>query len=336
LRFGNCDFGWGGCPDVDGGQKRSGNANCPWLFSRSHFENPRYLARFTIQTTFSMKKTLTLCLLPALLPFALFAQSSNKKTGASVHASTTFNYYSALKPYEFARTYYTQDEDLILKFQTPNSGIFTIKEGDSILVQRELSSNMPSQLFGVGASLQVKQAHGLFHEISLTKLALSKSSSLIEYIAFDSSGDELVYPTRGYDERMFSFALRYEFGKYFGNNKDAKLRFGISGGIEPSYYRYKRTPRTSQEFPLEANILTIDLALIPTISASISKKLSLDFKFIPNFLTADFGTMKELNPSLPRRQQGGMRNYESPEITWAFSVLLRYTVKEAKKKRGKE
>lgn len=282
-----------------------------------------------------MKKTLTLCILSALLPFAILAQSSKRKTGASVHASTTFNYYSKLKPYEFVSQYFTQDKDLVLKYNTATTGIFTIKEGDSVLVERKSASSMTSQLVGIGASVQVKQANGLFHEISLTKLALSKSSGLVTYTSLETLEEQIIY-AKGYDENMFSFGLRYELGKYFGNNKNAKLRFGISGGVEPSYYRYKRTPKTSQEFPLETNLLTIDLALIPTISASISKKLSLDFKLIPNFLTADFGTMKELNPSLPRRQQGGMRNYESPEITWAFSVLLRYTVKEAKKKRGED
>ncbi len=285
-----------------------------------------------------MKKTLILCLLSALLPFALFAQSSKKKTGASVHASTTFNYYSKLKPYEFTMQYFTKDKNLILNYSTATSGTFVIEEDDSLRVVREVSSSMPSHLIGVGASVQVKQANGLFHEISLTKLALNKSSRFATYTAFDSLGEEIQFAPQGYDENMFSFGLRYELGKYFGNNKNAKLRFGISGGVEPSYYRYKRTPRTSQEFPLEANILTIDLALIPTLSATLSKKLSLDFKLIPNFLTADFGTMKELNPSLSKKQQnkGGLRNYESPEITWAFSVLLRYTVQEAKKKRGED
>lgn len=283
-----------------------------------------------------MKKLIPLFLLAAMLPLCLFAQSSKKKKGASVHAATTFNYYSALKPYKFTREYFTKDRDLLLKFLTPNSGTFTIEENDSLFVRRELTSNMPSQLIGVGASLQVKQANGIFHELALTRLSLSKSASFFTLSVFDSLGEEIVFPSQGYDEKMFSFALRYEFGKYFGKNKDAKLRFGLSGGLEPSYFRYKRTPRTSQEYPLEANIITIDLTLIPMLSATLSKKLTLDFKLIPNFLTADFGTLKELNPSFTKRQQdaGGIRNYKSPDMTWAFSIQLRYVVKEAKKKRG--
>lgn len=284
-----------------------------------------------------MKKTLTLWLFSTLLPFALFAQSSKKKMGSSIHTATTFNYYSALKPYHFISERYAYDYDLVLQFFTKNSGTFYIKNGDSTLLQRTLSSNMPSQLFGIGASVQVKQYKGLFHEISLTKLAFSKGSNTITYIAQDTLGKP-VFLGQGYKENMFSFGFRYELGKYFGKNKAAKLRFGLSGGIEPSYYRYKRTPITNQENPLEASLFTIDLALIPTLSATLSKKLSLDFKFIPNFLTADFGTMKELNPTLPQKLQdeGGLRNYKSPDMTWAFSVLLRYTVKEAKKKRGED
>lgn len=296
----------------------------------------RTINTFRLKTHSSMKKLFTLLLFAALLPLALFAQSSKKRKSASVHAATTINYYSALKPYKFTREYFTKDRDLLLRFLTPNSGTFTIKENDSLFVRRELSSNMPSQLIGVGASVQVKQANGIFHEIALTRLSLSKSASFFTLSVFDSLGKKTTYPSQGYDEKMFSFGLRYEFGKYFGKNKDAKLRFGLSGGLETSYFRYKRTPRTSQENPLEANIITFDLALIPMLSATLSKKLTLDFKLIPNFLTADIGTLKELNPSLTKRQQdaGGIRNYKSPDLTWAFSIQLRYMIKEAKKKRN--
>lgn len=280
-----------------------------------------------------MKKLLALCLIAALLPYALLAQSSKKKKGTSILASTSFNFYSPLKPYTFTKSYYAQYNDLNLTFLTQNSGTFVIEEGDSVFLTRTVTSKMPSNLVGIGASIQFRNLKNVFHEISLTKLSFSKSSHLTGYEGLGPSGTIFYLPV-SYDEKTFAFALRYEFGKYFGRNKDATFRFGLSGGFEPSFYTYYYLPRTSQDSPLDAKLLTIDLALIPMLSAKVSKHLSLDFKFIPNFLTADFGTMRQNDPSFTKRQQGGLRNYKSPDMTWAFSVQLRYMVKEAKKKRN--
>ncbi|MBI1228414.1 MAG: hypothetical protein GC192_24480 [Bacteroidetes bacterium] len=282
-----------------------------------------------------MKKLLTLCLVAALLPYALMAQSSKKKKGTSILASTSFNYYSPLKPYTFSKRYFAQYNDLNLVFITHNSGTFTIEEGDSVLLTRTVTSKMPSNLVGIGASVQFRNLKNVYHELSITKLSFSKSTHLTGYEGLIPTGGTFYLPV-SYNEKTFAFALRYELGKYFGRSKNAPLRFGISGGIEPSYYTYHYLPRTSSDFPLDAKLLTIDLSLIPMLSAKISKHLSLDFKFIPNFLMADFGNMKQNDPFLTKSQRGGTRIYKSPDITWAFSVQLRYMVKEAKKQRGKE
>jgi hypothetical protein len=212
--------------------------------------------------------------------------------------------------------------------------VFNIQEGDSVLINRSLTSKMPSQLVGLGAGVQFRKLNGLFHELSLTKLSYSKTSNTLIYATIDSMGNPVNSRSLGYDQKNFAVGLRYELGKYFGKQKDAKLRFGLSGGIESNFYRFQSLPKSINDNPLNAKLLTLDLALIPMLSANLSKKLVLDFKVIPNFLTADFGTMKEENPSFTKRQQGGIRNYKSPDMTWAFSIQLRYVLKEAKKKRN--
>lgn len=284
-----------------------------------------------------MKKLLTLCLIAALLPYALTAQSSKRKRGTSILASTSINYYSPLKPYVFTKQFYIDNDDILLNFITKNSGTFVIVEGDSILLKSTFTSHMPSQLLGIGGSIQFRNLRNVFHEVSITRLAASSSKQVLEYTGIDSDSTE-IHLFSGYKERIFVFAFRYEVGKYFGRSKDAPVRFGISGGIEPSFFRYTNTPLSSSDFPLKTKLTTIDIALIPMLSARISKYFSMDFKFIPNFLTADFGTMTQYDPSLTKRQidKGGLRNYKSPDMTWAFSVQLRYMVKEAKKQRGKE
>ena len=60
--------------------------------------------------------------------------------------------------------------------------------------------------------------------------------------------------------------------------------------------------------------------------------MTLDFKLIPNILIADFGKVREENPTLPSITKWS-RNYSLPEIDLAFSFLLRYHLKEAKRKK---
>jgi hypothetical protein len=190
---------------------------------------------------------------------------------------------------------------------------------------------MPSQLFGVGGSVQFNKRGGLFHEISLTRLTVGKSSIITTY---EYEDDKRV--PFGYEQKHATAGLRYEVGKYFGKRKDAKFRFGLSGSIEPTYHSFKRTPYSFQEYRIKAQILTIDVAVIPTFSFAISKKVSLDFKFLPNILMADYGKITEKNPTLPTALQSGKRDYTSPEMSYGFSAVLRYTVKEEKKKRGED
>lgn len=108
---------------------------------------------------------------------------------------------------------------------------------------------------------------------------------------------------------------------------------GIAAGIEPSLYTFLRTPYSLTDFPYRARILTVDLSLIPTVAARLSKRMALDIKAISNFLIADYGGLREENPILTVNQQKAERDYDPPQVTLAFSVLLRYQIQEAKRKR---
>ena len=220
-----------------------------------------------------------------------------------------------------------------MNFQTANSGTFIIEEGKSLYIERTQTTSIPSQLLGIGGSVQIRAANSLFHEISLTKLSVVKASEEIRITTLDSLGDILSYPYRGYDYRATALGLRYEFGKYFGNTK-AKVRFGLSAGLEPSMYFYKMTPEGSVDYPVSGSLLTFELSLNPILCFNLSKKVSLEFKAIPNTLLGDFGGLSVKDPSLTERQQKNIakREYKSPDINLSFSVLLRYVIKEPKKK----
>ncbi len=280
-----------------------------------------------------MKKLFIICLVFATLSISGFSQSRKKARGTTISVATTINYYPAIAPYSFFSSFTTSRDDLLLTFLTANSGTFVIEDGQSVFIERESKNDFPTQLVGIGGSVQIKKGNSLFHEISLTKLSFTKSSNIVNYTFLDSLG-EVNLIRSGYKQNVGVFGFRYELGRYFGKRKSAKFRFGISGGIEPSFYFYKRTPLTTREYPVRGKIFTVEVAVIPMVSAKLSKKVSMDFKIIPNVLMADFGSIDEKNPTVPIRQQEGSREYNLPEINLAFSLVLRYTVKETKKRRG--
>ncbi|MEL7221286.1 MAG: hypothetical protein AAGJ93_08205, partial [Bacteroidota bacterium] len=249
--------------------------------------------------------------------------------------ATTFNYYPEIAPYQAFSSFSTAEEDdLILTFFRENSGTFIIEEGATLLVNKTESRQIPSQLMGVGASLQVFSPNGLFQDLSLTKLSFSKSIYRDEYFITNPAGDTQ-YIVDGYEERTAAFAMRYEVGKFFGKKRRRGdiLRFGLAGSLEPSFYTYRRTPLGPANFPLNARVFTLELSVVPVVSAQLSKKLSLDFKLIPNVLFADYGYFKIENPILTEEQKKVDVEYDLPEVNLAFSVLLRYQIQEYKKRR---
>lgn len=282
-----------------------------------------------------MKKLFFISLLFVLLSQSSFSQREKKPLGTVINASATFNYYPTTHSFSFSTSYLTYDDDIILTFLTSSSGTFVIEEDDPLLINRENRSDFPSQLLGIGASIQIIEKNSLFHEISLTKLSFAKSSYLVD-LSFRDSLNKLYQIRRGFKQNSSAVGIRYEIGTYFGKNRSAKFRFGLSGGIETSFYSYKRTPlalSASSGFPMRAKFFTLDFAIIPMASVKLSKRLALDFKIISNLLVGDFGSVKEENPSQTKRGQEGNRVNDLPEVSTAFSLLLRYNIKEPKKRR---
>jgi len=280
-----------------------------------------------------IKKTI-LYLLCLILPVFCFSQRGKKSNRTSIFISTSLNYYPTVTPYTFFSSYGgTTNDDVILNFITRNGGTFTVEEGESIIITRELTTELPTQILGIGFSVQFLKENFSFHELSLTKLSFAKSSHHTELIFYNTMEEVLNRTHLGYKQHVTTFAFRYEFGKYFGKRKKSKFKFGLSGGIEPSFYFYKRTSLSQQGYPIKANIQTIDLSVIPILSGKISKKLTLDFKVISNFLIGDFGSVVEHNPVASLDEQNGEREYNLPEISVAFSLLLRYNLTDSKKRR---
>ncbi len=276
-----------------------------------------------------MKNLFTIALIFILTPTLVFSQS-RKRIKKVINGATIINFYPAIEPFTFNKDFYIKENSLELKYITATSGTFTISEGDSVNIERIDDLQMPSQTLGIGGSVQFVKGDKLFHEISLTRLTYNKSSLVENYIYTDIMGDERVAPI-GYKQKSFAIGMRYELGMYFGNNKRAKVRFGLSGGVESTFYRYVRTPATTQTYPIKARLFTIEVAVIPVLSAKLSKKLTMDFKIIPNFLTADLGKIIKEDPTLPQRAQEKDREFNLPEINTSLSVILRYNFKETKR-----
>ncbi len=279
-----------------------------------------------------MRRLSTIILLLTLFTISAFAQNRDRSKEKTIKVATTLNYYSAQEPYKFPHEYTVTRSNLILNFITANQGRFMIGDPEELEVYRELENHFPSQFVNIGASVQVVNGNNLFHEISLTRFSISKSAFIENFWFRDTIGDQQRI-SFGYEQKSAAFGFRYEFGKYFGHRK-SKVHFGLSGSFEPSLFFYKWDPKTSQDFPIKGAIFNFEMAVIPSLSAKLSKKLTLDLKVIPNILIADFESIRELNPEFTETQQleNDFREYELPEFNVAFSVLLRYQIKEPRRR----
>jgi hypothetical protein len=277
-----------------------------------------------------VKKPSLVVLLCTFIPLAMYAQFGKKFKYSSIHIAATLNYYAPFEPYTFFDEYMTDDQDLILTFQTNNSGTFII-EDDPINVQRTVTFDFPSQILGFGMSLQILSDKSLFQELSITQFSLFKSNSKIDYQIQNTAGYYKTVLLQGEEQKTTVFGMRYEFGKYFGNRK-SPVKFGLGVGIEPTFYRFKMTPKSSRRFPITAKFTTIEMSAIPMLSFKIAKKVTLDIKIISNFLIADFESVTEDNPTRPKGVNSFARNYNLPEIDLGASLVLRCQIKDAKKR----
>ena len=271
-----------------------------------------------------MQSKLSLIFLILLLSFNGYSQDKYIFTASSL------NLYPALESYTFFKDIDAEQDRAILTFLTENSGIFVI-EGFPLKIESEHSNKLPSQIVNIGASFQTKKRNGLFQEIALSRLSSFKSSNIKTYIFEDTLGRKNTLAA-GYNQKSFVMSLRYEYGKMFKKGRSS-FQFGVSGIIEPTFYTYQREEVSAQDFSINASIFALSVAVAPTLSWKLSKKVFLDVKLIPKFLLADFGAVRIKDPSLSPEQKKGTREYNLPEIDFATTLQLRYMLKEPKRKR---
>ncbi len=260
---------------------------------------------------------------------------AQRRGGNTLTVSTNFNYTPPLRPYSYQRSYIRDYEDVVLTFLTSNSGTFVLEEGNSYEFAENATYHPPSNLIGLGASFQIWNENGLFQDFSLTQLSFTQSSHSFLLSIVDDQGD--VDPTYrlGIDERSGSVGLRYEIGKYFGERRRdyPNFRFGLSAGLETSFYAHRTIPHSQPLLPTKGHMFTVDLSLIPVLSFQPTKRLMIDAKVIPNFLIADLGKIEIEDPSLPEQQRRANRKYDLPVTNVSASLMVRYVIKEPKRGR---
>ncbi|MEM8907509.1 MAG: hypothetical protein AAGD05_06655 [Bacteroidota bacterium] len=259
-----------------------------------------------------MNKLFLLGLLCLLLPGLAFSQKKRKKKKSTViNLAVSFNLYPAIEPYQHTTSF---------------------RNFENRFSVRTVNMELPSQRLGIGFGVQIVKNNTLFHEISLTRLSYNESKHTIARELFDSINPGGIEDGTGASQTAFTLGLRYEFGGYFGK-KDAAIRFGLSGGIEPSFFASRRRPEGILEFANQARIYNLEVAVIPHLALRLSKKVSLDFKVVPNILLAYHERVEELNPAIARDNRRATRRFASPDINTTFSLLLRYQIKAPKKRR---
>lgn len=274
-----------------------------------------------------MKNKITLILLCLVMGFNSYSQSSKDKY---IFASSSINYYPKFEPYNFSKTYEVEQLSLDLTFLTQDSGIFFV---DSLerTVDLTTTSQFPTQIFNIGASFQIRKMNSTFQEIAVSRFSRFNSSYLDAYKLQDTTGRMRDFVV-GYEQKSFILSLRYEYGKMFGNRK-SRVRFGLSGVVEPTIYSYKRDYFSTQDYPIRTNIFSLHVSLSPILAFKLSKKIFLDFKLIPRFLIADFGEVRKKDPALSPEEQAGIREYNLPELDLAGTIQVRYVLKEPKRRR---
>jgi|GEM_PF-1828679 len=287
-----------------------------------------YSSAFSINHLVTLLLFLGICLMP-------LQGQAQRRGGNTLTVSTNFNYTPPLRPHSYQETFFRNSSDLILTFLTKNSGTFILEEGKSYEIYEDHTFHPPSNLIGLGASFQIWNENGLFQDISLTRLSFTQSSYQMLASIVDDEGETIPNYSLGVKSRSATFGLRYEVGKYFGERRRdyPNFRFGLSAGLETSFYRHSMIPYRLFTPSTEGHMFTVDLNLIPVLSFQPTKRLMIDAKVIPNFLIADLGTIKMNDPSLPEEQRRINRKYDLPVTNVSASLMVRYVIKEPKRGR---
>ncbi|MAW87866.1 MAG: hypothetical protein CMJ42_15210 [Phyllobacteriaceae bacterium] len=273
-----------------------------------------------------------LFLTSVLFPENVDAQSRSRSRGKTISVTHSLNIWQKRTPYNWANEFTSQNDTLFLRFLTSNSGTFLIKEGEPFDVVYTRENVAPSIGLALAASVRIlNNDNFLFHEFAITRLSIGSNEDVINYTIKKGETNHIV--PFGFKQRFAQIAVRYSFGKYFVKRRKSKVRFGISGGVEPSVYALKVTPRNFNDYPLKGTIYSIEMSLQPQLSFALSKYVNLDFNLMSNFLVADFGKINENNPRMTLQQQEGEREYKVPDVVMGFGVALKYVVKDTGRRR---
>jgi len=268
-----------------------------------------------------------------VLPELSYAQRSRKKKGPTIFASSMVNYFPMRESFQFSRAFNSTDRSLVHTYLTADSGTFVVEREMALFIEVVKNLRIPVPSLGYGASLQIVKESRAFHELSVTRLSYIKSEDHSDITLTNGLDEPDITFSDGYRQKSFAAAFRYELGRYFGRGH-GDVSFGLAGAIEPSYYSFRKEPYGGREYPVYARVFNINVGLVPSIAVKLSDKLSMDFKAFPSVLLVDSYEIVEENPTLLSRDQQGTRIGDVPNFDLGMGLVLRYKIKEPKRRRS--
>lgn len=266
-----------------------------------------------------------------LIPLSSTSQRTRKK-GKTIKAITGIQTSYDQTEYSFTPFDWTSDsEDITLTYLTPRSGTFEIEEGEKYYYTYEGKFIPTSISIGMGFGIKIINAKNNWHEISLTKLSFSKTTTKAQIQIFDDKG-EVNSVFTGVTDNSFSIGLRYQVGRYLGD-PSLVTRFGIAVVLDPVYHQFKRVYYTTNIFPVNSKVINLHLGISPMLNFKISNRVSLTTKLIPQVRIASIEKVRELNPSVPLRNQLGSIKSNFNYFSMSGAITLEYVMKEPKRRR---
>jgi hypothetical protein len=110
-------------------------------------------------------------------------------------------------------------------------------------------------------------------------------------------------PTMGWRQLHVWVCGRIELGKYFTRRPDPKVRFGLSGSLDPYYVFYQRRPKTSVSFPSQTQRLGVDLRLIPQLEVRLKERAYLYVALPVTAMAIQVERFQIEDPTLPPNQR---------------------------------
>lgn len=260
---------------------------------------------------------------------SILAQTSRSQKHV-IGATVSLNINPQLRPFTWYNEGFVEREPLDLEFLTDTSGIFEL-EKIRYWQENDITVQVPTSLISLGAGFYILNKKSIFHELTVYSLSKVKYTEHWQALQYYGSGDPRRVD-RGVHVVSFSVAGRYVMGKLFGDPRWSTVRFGLSGGVSYLYSRMKRDEYTSINIPIEANISTIKLSLVPILDIKLTDRLYTNLKVIPNYYIGGFGKVTIKNPLLLARDQSFERA-TSKLIDMGFSAAFRYVLVIPRKRR---